>query len=85
MRSLQRSTQAARINDCVKTPEQTAPLGAKRSAKSRLPETFNPACIPEALKPLGAVIPPEGIRDQIEDAAKLKTLKSKLPYSYLVP
>ena len=39
-------------------PAQTDPLGACNNAKSGVDEDFNPADTPEALKPLGAVMPP---------------------------
>ena len=57
-RSAQRSTQAARTNEVVKLPAQTAPSGASSRERSGLPEGLRPAVIPAARKPAGAVRPP---------------------------
>ena len=43
----------------MKVAAQTAPSGAKTSARSGFPDGFNPARIPDALNPEGLVIPPE--------------------------
>ena len=56
-------------------PAHTEPSGASNKARSGLLEDFKPALIPEALKPVGTVIPPL-IGDHRELAEKLKSSKT---------
>ena len=81
---MQRSIQEARTKDLVKVPAQTAPSGASNNAKSGLPEGFNPALIPDALKPLGIVMPP-GIGDHRDVAERPKSSKKHLTLTYIAP
>ena len=73
-RSLDKSIQAALTNDLVKVPAHTAPSGANSKARSKLPERFNAALTPEALKPVGIVIPP-GMMDHCKAVKGLTTFQ----------
>ncbi len=77
-REIQRSIQLARTKDCVKVPAHNEFGGETINAKSNLfPEGFSPALIPDALKPEGAVMPPE-IKDHVEDSKLLNRLPKKV-------
>ncbi len=69
--SKQRSMHFALTNDCVNVAEHIALVGARINARSNFPEDFKPAQTPEARNPLGAVIPPPEITDQVGDSLNL--------------
>ena len=67
------------MTDCVNVPLQQAPSGAYSKARSFFPEGFNPAEMPAAKKPSGAVIPPD-IGDHTEDVKRLKFRRAFFTY-----